>query len=247
MDSSLILEKEFYEILQDFQTDLKKSQSKLKFSLIGSPLQKSDILMLGNNWGGEGGPSQSQMPLVNDIPAYQDNTTYREYLKFFKLIFDDNAARLVPFFNKMVYTNGNFIRTPNENIQYKADLQLGVALTRKYLKKIIELVEPKIILCFGNSETSGTNSLFKSLGIERDFWKMEKEVMFHQPTSNNWGTYHYPDINISEVSYQIFSFPHASKFNLWKGGIEENEVFKRLKGELNQCLTSGPSHFPEKR
>lgn len=222
---STILEKDFYNILHDFEADLKACTSKLKFSLIGSPLQKSGLLVLGNNWGGEEGPSQSSMPLVNDIPAYQDNQTYRGYLQFFLLLFDQDVSKLISFFSNIVYTNGNFIRTPNENIQYKKDLQLGVELTRKYLKKLIEVIEPKTIISFGNSETPGTNSLFKALGIETDFWKMKAPEMVHQPTCNNWSTYHYPALQAGGKNYQVFSFPHASRFNLWKGYIEKNEVF----------------------
>jgi hypothetical protein len=223
----------FKDIAKRFGNELRKEGKDLTYSILGTPLRKSKVLMMGSNWGGAKGDSQWEMPLVCDIlnECYKPGT-YNGYLNFFLQIFEDDLGKTIDFFNRIVYTNGNFVRTPNEKSEYQTKIQAGNRVTPKFLREIIDFVEADIILCFGNSENSATNSLFKTLEIETNFWKLGKEIMHHSPTCNDWGTYHYPNLKTKYGAFQIFSFPHASQFNRWKKDIDKNPNFQTLQKQL---------------
>src|SRR5690606_27701539 len=123
---------------------------------------------------------------------------------FFTDIFDGNKALAVQFLHGVVYTNGNFIRTPNENSQHGEKLEIGRNLTKKYLQEIIEIVKPSTIICFGNSEHSATSAIINSLQENEDipFWKLESGKIVQ--TTNNWNTYHFK-IESKEKQYNIYS------------------------------------------
>lgn len=221
-------EKEFKKIIENFQSDLKKENLKVSYSILGSALKESQFLLVGNNWGGdENQESQSSMPLVNDILVEPNNATYRGYLDFFTEIYRGNKALAVQFLNGVVYTNGNLIRTPNENSKYNEILKTGRNLSKKYLQEIIEKVKPSTIICFGNGEDSATSAITKVIlrddGVK--FWKLEPDNVIQ--TKNNWNTYQFK-IESKGKQFNIYSFPHSSRYVNWKKGISENENFKSL-------------------
>ena len=230
-----LFEREFLEISNGIAKDIKEIGQDWKFSILGTPLISSKILLVGNNWGGTGaGDSQCIMPLCNDILAYPTVSTYKGYLDFFLNLFDEDKHTTINFFNGIVYANGNFIRTPNEHTEYNQMLDLGHEISNKYLRKIIELIEPVVIICFGNSNRSGTSAVSKALELEKEFWNQE-DIIAHK-TSNNWYTYHFTGrLNSSE--FDIFSFPHSSKYNYWKKNIEQNPNFVNLKNLVNNVTT----------
>lgn len=232
---SKLLEKEFQELITEFSDELKNQQHKrISFSLIGSPLKETGFLIVGNNWGGNlDMDSQTNMPLVNDILAEPNNPTYKGYIDFFSTMFDSEKSQTVDFLNRVVYTNGNFLRTPNEKKEYAETLNYGYEISSRYLRKIIELTKARIIVCFGNSERSATSSLIKSFNITDKFWKIEGIKRYS--TKNNWSAY---KLNHSEsgIDYEIFSFPHSSKYNLWKEDIEQNEAFIDLRTKIGSWL-----------
>jgi hypothetical protein len=220
-------EKEFNTIVKDFQSDLKVENLKISYSILGSALMESQFLLVGNNWGGdENQKSQVTMPLVNDILVEPNNSTYRGYLDFFTDIFKGNKALAVQFLNRVVYTNGNLIRTPNESAKYNEILKSGRILSKKYLAEIIKIVKPSTIICFGNSEDSATSAITKILlNDDVKFWELEQAKAIQ--TINKWNTY---QIKIESMGKQfnIYSFPHSSRYGTWKKDISENENFKSL-------------------
>lgn len=234
-------ENEFKKILNDFRSDLKKENLKASYSILGSALKESTFLLVGNNWGGdENQEPQKSMPLVNDILVEPNNSTYRGYLAFFTEIFQGNKALAVQFLNGVVYTNGNLIRTPNENSKYSGLLKTGRSLSAKYLLEIIEIVKPTTIICFGNSEYSATSAITKVLTEDDNvqFWKLEPDKIAQ--TNNKWNTYQYK-IESKGKQFDIFSFPHSSRYNNWKKEISNNENFKSLQSRIQE-LAITPAH-----
>lgn len=230
---TILLESEFQELLTEFRNELKNSEYKRSsFSLLGSPLMESDFLIVGNNWGGSQGiKPQTHMPLVNGILTEPENPTYKGYIDFFTTLFNSEKGKAIDFLNSVVYTNGNFIRTPNEQKEYADTLNFGYEISPRYLRKIVDLTKAKVIVCFGNSERSATSSLVKSFNITEEFWEIEG--IKRCPTKNNWSTY---KLNHSESGrdYEIFSFPHSSRLHTWNKDIEQNEIFIDLKTKINR-------------
>lgn len=230
---NLLLETEFQELITEFRNELKNYKIKsASFSLLGSPLIETDFLIAGNNWGGNQDiKPQKNMPLVNDILAEPNNPTYRGYIDFFSLLFDSEMSKTVDFLNRAVYTNGSFLRTPNEQKDYQETLNIGCEISPRYLKKILDLTKARIIICFGNSERSATSSLVKSLNITGEFWKIEGIKRY--ATENNWSTYKLCHSE-SGIDYELYSFPHSSKFHQWSKGIGKNAIFTNLKANINK-------------
>lgn len=221
-------EEEFNTLIKNLKSDLKNGRLDASYSIVGSALIESPFLLVGNNWGGnENQPSQTSMPLVNDILVEPKNSTYSGYINFFTDIFEGNKALSVQFLNTSVYTNGNLIRTPNEKSKYSELLETGRNLSEKYLKTIIEIVNPSTIICFGNSEDSATSAITKTLSNNNDleFWKMESNNVVQ--TNNKWNTYQLK-IHSNGKEYNIYSFPHASRYGTWNGNISKNSNFKSL-------------------
>ena len=71
----MFYEEEFNEMVKEFSKNLKKHKKDLQkfgfkgsYSILGSPLKKSNVLIVGNNWGGYlKQSSQKIMPMVNEI------------------------------------------------------------------------------------------------------------------------------------------------------------------------------------
>jgi hypothetical protein len=225
-----LLESEFDKLLSDFKSEIKKIKFKPSYALLGSALMKSRYLIVGNNWGGNSeSPVQTEMPLVNDILVEPNNPTYKGYLAFFGQMFD-YKWKLINFLSKSVYTNGNFIRTPNESKKYKDQLEKGRLLSHAFLKQIIDYVNPDIIICFGNGEASGTNSVFEALGEKDKFWKRPD---IQTVPAGKWSTYKF-DLYIGKKKYLIYSFPHASKYQMWKDDIQDNKFFKEIQAKAQR-------------
>src|SRR5690606_12463844 len=105
-----LFELEYQEINKRFKNEIKTFGKNLSYSITGTPLRQSNVLIVGSNWGGTDDiPSQIQMPLINDILADQNNQTYKGYLDFFVKTYSDNKLQAIDFLNRIVYTNGNFI------------------------------------------------------------------------------------------------------------------------------------------
>ena len=225
-----LFELEFNEIVKGITKDIRKINRDWKFSISGAPLMSGKVLIVGNNWGGYEGDNQITMPLNNDILAYPTVPTYKGYFNFFIEIFYQDKLKTIQFFNTIVLTNGNFIRTPNENDMYNDKLDAGYEISNKYLKKIIDLVKPSVIVCFGNSERSATSAISKALDFEKEFWNLDHVII--KKTHNNWNTYHF-DKQYDGFKLDIFSFPHASKYNYWKKDIENNQNFQNLRNLIH--------------
>jgi len=228
-----LFELEFKEIVKGITREVRKIDQDWKFSISGTPLISSSVLVVGNNWGGYEGDNQITMPLCNDILAYPTVPTYRGYFDFFLEIFGKDKIKTMQFLNSIVLTNGNFIRTPNENDEYNDKLEIGFEISNKYLRRIIDLVKPLVIVCFGNSERSATSAISKAVGLEKEFWKLDHVAIVK--TNNNWNTYHF-DKQHTGLKSDIFSFPHASRLSYWKNELENNENFKRLRNLIYSKL-----------
>ncbi len=231
-----LLEQEFLEIVSDFGSEESVREHKLHFSVLGSPLRHSRYLLIGDSWEITGEiETQVHMPLVSDILANPRNKAYRGYINFFNVMFNGNSLKTLELLNKAVFTNGNWIRTPHEGKEHAEELAIGRELSKTYLKAIINLVRPEVIICFGNSEFSATSSVFKALGETKNFWEIEDR--HYEPTINNWSTYEF-SIYQNSHHFKVFSFPNSSKFHIWNANIEDNEVFIHLKSMIEQNLVS---------
>lgn len=228
-----LLEHKFDEIIKNFKSRL---NLKASYSILGSALFETPILLLGNNWGGdENQESQIHMPLVSDILTEPNNPTYSGYIKFFTEIFNGDKGKVIQFLNIIVYTNSNFVRTPNENTKYAELLKKGKALSEEFLLEIIEAVNPSIIICFGNSDDSATSTILKILDENNEipFWKLNPDKVVK--TRNKWNTYQFK-IESNSKCYHIYSFPHSSRYNSWKEEISKNGNFKSLQKQIKSVF-----------
>ena len=228
---SRLLENEFDDILLDFKKEIKaKTEDNPSFSIVGSPLKESSYLLVGNNWGGDTTtPQQKEMPLVNDILLDPKNHTYKGYINFYTGLFDGDKGKTIEFLNQAVYTNGNWLRTPNESAKYESTLTTFNEISIPYVRRLIDLVSPNIIICFGNSERSATQGVFEAIGLDRIFWKVDS--IKRSETNNGWSTYFY-----QYKGFSIYSFPHASKLSVWNTNIGENDNYKSLKNQLMHLI-----------
>lgn len=228
----MILNEQFHQLLNELKAEVKilsKTYPKfnISYSLVGSIFQTTKTLILGNNWGGSTEmKSQMVMPLVNDILAYPSNSTYNGYLKFFTILFDNDQQKLIDFFQKIVYSNGCLIRTPNEDKEFGGLLMDGYTRSKPIIKSIIEETGAKNIICFGNSELSSTRTMSELLLESEIFWKVKSA--FQMKLSNNNNSYHFTG-NLNDRDLQVFSFPHSSKIGIWGKDIINNKVFQKLK------------------
>ena len=235
----MLFEREFYEILDSFEQEqkqidwsIKDKSFPIRYSILGSPLMESNLLIMGTNWaGGPEIPTQSSMPLVNDILAYYiESQTYRGYLNFFKLLIG-NLDQTIGCLNNSILMNGCFIHTPKQGSGFRKLVQKGFELSKPYIKEIIDMVKPKIILCFGNGNNPTGTSQISSILINDDQYWLLKDRVIQFPLSDNMSSYHYNTSN-KNSDIHVFSFPHASRFNQWKKGLEMNGHFRELKKRL---------------
>ena len=202
----------------------------MSYSIIGTPLRSSECLIIGSNWGGKSDdPSQNKMPLHNDILCFPESPTYKGIIDFFMEVFDNKKLSVIDFLNTIVYTNANFIRTSNEDEDRK-NLEKGFEITNKYLKQIITYVSPKIIICFGNSKDGLTATRGTLSACDYDQHIISEKTQ-RSKTSNRWNTYRFPE-SLFLDRFEIFSFPHTSKYNIWGKNIQYNPIFQDLKKKL---------------
>lgn len=207
------------------------------YALTATPLFQTSVLVVGNNWGGNvDDPLQRRMPLANEMLVYPTQATYRGYLHFFRTVFDGDDWRMLTFLQRIVYLNGNFVRTPNQGAHYAELLALGREVSAPFLREIIELVAPEIILCFGNGPHSGTDAVAAALGKSDDF--REDEDIVKTPAHNRTFAYCFPAAPLLPES-TVYSFAHGNRYNQWMPGIEQNVVFRELKYALRKRFPFG--------
>jgi|GEM_PF-4425500 len=229
----MLFKSEFEEIVRDFKNGLPKEYQLKSYSFLGSPLMKSDYLIIGNNWGGpETEPSQNEMPNRSDIldPQNQGSTTYRGYKSFFLTLFENDESKLVSFLERAVYTNACFIRTPNTDAEYREILNYGYRYSYVFLKRIISLVDPQLIVCFGNGNNpTSTSTISRMLGMSEKYWTDKNTEQI--PLANKTNSYIMRG-KIGIKSIEVFSFPHASKYDIWSSSLETRKSFIVLKGKI---------------
>ncbi len=227
----MFFEEEYNQINKDFFLNLEKEYQNKSYSILGSPLFKSRYLILGNNWGGSSdAPSQKTMPLINDILAYPNSSTYLGYINFFTKFFNGDKYKMVHFLNNCVYSNTCFLRTPNESRKYQELRNYGYKYTLSFLERILSIVEPNIVICFGNGNNpTSTHSITKILGYDDFYWK---DPIVNVVNLNANANSYIINGNFKELSIEVFSFPHASKYNIWSNCLENKESFKLLKNKI---------------
>lgn len=228
----MFYEDEFNQIKKDFYSKLKREYKGISYSILGTPLIKSNFLIVGNNWGGAKEiPSQKSMPLVNDILSYPTTGTYSGYVNFFTKIFNNNKFKMVNFLNNIVYTNACFLRSSSEKSEYQKLLFYGYEHSLPFLKRIISIVEPNTIICFGNGNNpTSTFSIAKILGFDDYYWKDTQVKVVN--LNSNANSYIFNGI-FNELTIEVFSFPHASVYNRWSKSLEKKESFELLQNSIN--------------
>ena len=218
------LENDFNQILKDWDNFWKTNDSfkNYSYSLLGSPLIKSQVLLLGNNWGGGESENQKEMLYCSDILCYPESPTYRGYINFFSKLFSQND--LMNFFNSIVYTNASFIRCGNDE-----NANFGYSESKPYLEKLIEKIEPNIIIAFGRRRQISEKLECASHSLASIF-NLSKPSIVSQVNTRNWKAEYF---ETSEK--QFFLFPHSSKFgNIWGKEIAETDIFKKLNKRLQR-------------
>ncbi|MDD5361395.1 MAG: hypothetical protein PHN88_04635 [Ignavibacteria bacterium] len=233
-------EKEYIELVKDFNNELREKEKQvykgeLNFALLGSPLMKSDVLILGINWGGSiEQTSDESMPLVNELLAWPKEKNNKTLLCFFTKIFG-NKYDVIQFLNKSIYTNACFIRTPNTECDNSKIVKFGFDLSLPYLSQMIDIIEPKTIICFGNGENSTpTLSISKLLGLGDKWWtKIPKEQI---EIIDEKATCYYFCGTINKQKVKVYSFPHSRNINCWGENawqsLDNSKIFLKLKIEL---------------
>ena len=207
------------------------------YGLTATPLLRTSVLVVGNNWGGAvDAPPPKRMPLTNEMLVYPTNPTYRGYLHFFRTVFDGDDWRMLTFLHRIVYLNGNFVRTPNQTAHYKDLLALGRTVSAPHLRTVLDLVRPELIICFGNGPHSGTDAIATALGKATDF--RADEELVKTPAGNRTFAYCFPAGPLLPDS-TVYSYAHGNRYNQWMPGIERNVVFRELKYALRQRFPFG--------
>ena len=207
------------------------------FALTATPLLRTSVLVVGNNWGGNvDEPLQKRMPLTNEMLVYPTNPTYRGYLHFFRTVYDGNDWQMLKFLHRIVYLNGNFVRTPSQAGHYAELLELGRKISAPHLRRLVELIQPELILCFGNGPHSGTDAIATALGKADNF--RDDESIVRTAAGNNTFAYCFSaDPLLPEGT--VYSFAHGNRYNQWMPGIEQNVVFRELKYALRKRFPFG--------
>lgn len=227
----MFFEEEYNQINKEFYSNLKREYKGKSYSILGSPLFKSKFLIIGNNWGGGlDTPSQKNMLLTNDILSYPKTGTYLGYINFFTKICNGNKYKMVHFLNNCVYTNACFFRTPNESKEYHKFISYGYECTLPFLKRIISIVEPSIVICFGNGNNpTATHSISRILGYGDNYWKDPKVKAVNLNTNANS---YIINGKFNDMAIEVFSFPHASKYNIWSKSLDKKESYELLKSKI---------------
>jgi len=225
----MFFEKEFNDVVRDFEANLNEEYKHESYSFLGSPLMKSDYLVVGNNWGGDKTiEPQREMPVTNDIldPENKNSKTYSGYIKFFITLFHGDKSKAESFLLHAVYANACFIRTPNQSKKFKDMLNYGYKYSRNFLKRITLLVSPKVIICFGNGENpTCASTIANFLGIREDYWT-EKNIE-RIPLINSFNSY-IMEGEFGSNRIKVFSFPHASRYHLWSSSLANTKSFIEL-------------------
>ncbi|OGS72027.1 MAG: hypothetical protein A3F91_03670 [Flavobacteria bacterium RIFCSPLOWO2_12_FULL_35_11] len=243
MTKSPLLIQEFDLLLQEFRSKIpeyeKRVQNEIKsdhlipvsYSLLGTALFESKVLIIGNNYGGD--PSQIspqlRMPLCNDMFNDPKNPTYNGYIRFFKELFDGNENKATLFLKDIVYTNGCFIRTPNQSNAYTSYISNGIEITKPILNQIIDYTKPEIIICFGNGTHSATAVIAALFNYSNKYWK-DDNVKYYR-LSKKTSSYEFL-ANSSNKNIRIFSFPHSSRIKQWGKELKNNEIYCELKKSI---------------
>lgn len=226
-------EQTFDDLNTRFKSKVSQYDEHLSYSILGSPLKECKTLLVGSNWGGEESiESQKHMPKKSDLTGYSSVPTYSGYLRFFEKVFNHDSQRARRFLSDIVYTNGNFVRTPNEKSWKSQDkLRFGFNLTIPFLLEIVKIVKCDTIICFGNnrkkSKWPATRAVLKALGLHEFIHEIQR--VKNCKTAGNMNSY-YLKVAHEGRDYDLFSFPHSSKLGLWQSKIEDNPNFRKLRG-----------------
>lgn len=234
----------FNEIRTNFENELRAKQeivsnTNLNYCILGSPLFKSDYLILSTNWGGPIEKESGQnMPTVNELLAFPTLKNNCILIKFFTKLIDDNC-KLIDFLNNSIYTNACFIRTPNtKDDQNKRILNLGFDISLSYLRQLINVIEPKVIICFGNGESghSPTRSIVKIMNMNTKWWLDLNEEQNIKISAQSY-CYQFEN-SIDDKLIKVFSFPHSNNIARWTEQIgkdfhKNNFIFNNLKYIIN--------------
>lgn len=231
----MYFESEYQEILKDFKKELREKQKTvfekdLSFALLGSPLMQSEVVIISNNWGGSmEQDSDEEMPNKNELLAFPNFPNNIKLRNFLEKIFE-NGTSTEDFLSQTVYLNACFIRTP-----YTDDItRFGFELSLPYLKRMLDIIQPRIIICFGNGDNpNATHSISKLLGIGDD-WR-ENSTMIKCMISSHSNCYFFEG-KMEGRDLEVFSFPHANNMR-WNAeewnNLMNNKIFLMLKEKLH--------------
>ena len=215
----ILYETEFQHLLDELRREVPRGHS---YALLGSPLMRSRVVVLGNNWGGAlDTPPQRRMLLTSDVLIQPTNATYRGYLKFMQRGFGGHRARTLEFFQQTVSGNANLIRTPTEAKTYAAQRTLGQQLSPKYWQRMLPLIDPAVVLCFG----TGAGGAFDLMGqiLELPSAPFAHPDLETERLANGWNCY-----RLALGRRTLYGFPHGSRLDLWWRDIEQNPLFRKL-------------------
>ena len=117
-----------------------------------------------------------------------------------------------------------------ESKEYQKLISYGYEYTLPFLKRIISIVEPSTVICFGNGDNpTSTHSIAKILGYGDYYWKDHKVKVVN--LSANANSY-IINGNFNDIIIEVFSFPHASKYNIWSKFLDKKESYETLKSKI---------------
>ena len=233
----MYFKKEFDDLVHDFEENLEDKYRGVSYGFLCSPLMQSNFVIVGSNVGGKTDEErQKDMPSTSEILDQENkNPTHIGYRNFFTLLFQGDKSKASSFIHKSVCTNACFIRTPREKKKYADLLEYGYKYSRDFLVRILSLVKPKLIIAFGNgSNPTATSAMAGILGIGEKYWTNEN---VEQIKLANWNSYIFEG-ELDSKRIELFSFPHASKYNKWSSSLENKKTFVELRKRIiSHCHT----------
>lgn len=197
----------------------------LQYAICASPLKSAKILVLGANWGGREDKNRvgyTKMPWANELLA--DWPFARNFQRCFREILGSEEKTIYLIWKHTVYTNVCSLRTPNtqakkpkENkLSYRDVYHQGIAASRPVLMKIIQAVQPQIIVCSGNAAdnkvATPTAVVSEMTKGNRITWWKDEDVNRYPVSGSNFYVFE-RNLEGLQKKVTVLSFPHFSRFN----------------------------------
>jgi len=202
---------------------------RLGYAICASPLKSAKILVLGANWGGDEDNNREEytkMPWANELLA--DWPFARNFQRCLREILGSEEKAIYLIWKHTVYTNVCLLRTPNtyneKHKEYKVTnrdvYRKGIDESKQVLMRIIQAVQPEIIICSGNikdnkvpTPTAVVSGMTK--GNEESYrinWWEDEDVNRYPISGSNFYVFE-GNLEGLPKKVTVLSFPHFSYYN----------------------------------